>query len=157
MTATASKELDKRPDKRAVVARWIRRACDAGRKPEIDQARLAEIAVDEAPPVPDQADDTLLYLGDELTSFGKPDGSVKLTNYRRIGALVGANPGPNSPAVMYLVQGLADEGYVQPRASQYGDSVGLTFKGWRRYGELRRESGQQACVHGDAFRRCPAG
>lgn len=94
--------------------------------------------VDDAPPVPDQADDTLLYLGDELTSLGKPDGTVQLTNYRKVGALVGANPGPNSPAVMYLVQGLADEGYVHPRASQYGDSVGLTFKGWRRYGELRR-------------------
>ena len=100
MTLTASKELDEQPNKRAVVARWIRRACDAGRKPEIDQARLAEIMVDEAPTVPDQADDTLLHLGDELTSLGKPDGSVKLTSYRRIGALVGANPGPNSPAVM---------------------------------------------------------
>ena len=27
---------------------------------------------------------------------------------------------------------------MHPRVSQYGDSVGLTFKGWRRYGELRR-------------------
>jgi hypothetical protein len=138
MTKTASHELEKWPNKRAVVARWIRRTCDAGGKPEIDQARLVEIIVDEVPPIPDQADETLLYLGDELTSLGNPDGYLKLTGYRRIGALVGATPGPNSPAVLYLAKGLAEEGYLYPRPSQYDNSVGLTFKGWRRYGELRR-------------------
>jgi len=139
ITETAIKELAKRSNKRAVVACWIRRACDRGVKPEIDLARLLEIVVDDVPPVPDQADETLLYLGDKLTSSGNPNGYVPLNDYRRIAALVGATPGPNSPAVMYLVQGLAHEGYLMPvNVNQYNQQVALTFKGWRRYAELRR-------------------
>lgn len=157
MTVTASKELEKLQNKRAVVARWVRLTCDRGIKPEIDRARLQEIVIDDVPPVPDQADDTLLYLGDKLRSLGKPNGYVRLDDYRRIGALVGASPGSNSPAVMYLVQGLVAEGYLYPSVSQYGGSVGLTFNGWRRYGELRRARvDRQARVHGDAVRQSSA-
>jgi hypothetical protein len=121
-----------------LVAHFIRLACERGERPEINSKLLERILAEQSiPSVAEQADDFHRWLGDELLRFGRPHQRIPLSNPRRIAVLVGAYPEP-SGALMYLIRHLATEGYVEPAGiSQYSDPIGLTFKGWRQYEDLK--------------------
>jgi len=134
----AESRLESQGNKRGLVSHFIRLSCERGEQPEINSKLMELILVEQSiPSVAEQADDFHRWLGDKLLSLGRPDQRIPLSNPRRLAALVGAYPEP-SGALMYLIRHLATEGYVEPPSvSQYGDHIGLTFKGWRRYEELK--------------------
>jgi hypothetical protein len=140
ITNLACHFLDARPGSHSLVSYWIRHASDGGQKPEVDEKLVCAIIAEKSlPSVLQQADDFLLWMGDELRRLGTPNARISLGDqHRRVAALFGAAPEPGG-GLMYLIQGLTERGYVSPRGpSQYSDRIGLTLDGWRRYEELKR-------------------
>ncbi|HJU11384.1 MAG TPA: hypothetical protein VJ728_10930 [Candidatus Binataceae bacterium] len=134
--------MKEKPEKIPVVSYWIRRQCDAGNTPEIDQAKLTKILSETSiPSVLEQADRLLVYLGDELLKTGRPGGRVSLSQrHRLVTATIGAAPDPGG-TLMLLIQELAQGGLLNPTdVTQYDDQLSLTFKGWARHGELKRHT-----------------
>lgn len=74
ITKMAVDDLDSHPIgmKRAVLSRWIRLACERDQRPEIDQRQCRAILAQPAPPISEQADTLLLWLGDELRGLVNP-------------------------------------------------------------------------------------
>lgn len=138
VTSTAAGILKESPGKRTLVSHWIRRAFDNGQRAiRIDERLMRTILAEEAAPtVAQQASSLLLFIGDELSRLGTPEGTIPLSDYRRISAIVGAAPGNG---LMYLLRGLHASGDIYPLISQYAERVGLTFEGWKKYETLRRE------------------
>jgi hypothetical protein len=139
ISKTAEKRLESQGSRRGVVTHFIRLACDRGELPEISLKLMERIlATQSIPSVAEQADDFHRWLGDELLKLGRPDEWIPISNQRRLAALVGAYPEPSGEALMYLISHLAAEGYIEPATvHHYGTRIGLTFKGWRRYEELK--------------------
>ncbi len=142
VTGSAELELRVRPERRGVVSHLIRLAHDHGSTLAIDRDLLTQLMNEVRPSVPQQADALLVYLGDALVKCGKPESSIPLTNYREVAAKIGATPGPtNNRTIQTLISGLGAEHLVNPPyIHQYSDQIGLTFQGWRRYEELKREN-----------------
>jgi hypothetical protein len=139
MSEDAPAELEKilRRVTSPLISYCVRQAQRSNKWPLVDHSMLIAFADHNAlPQPPEQGDNLIRVLGDELRS--SDPSVVKTSDPVALVAVIGAS---SSEGVYYVSKELQKAGLLNLQAP-YGEkgqlSVGLTFAGWQRYSELYR-------------------
>lgn len=126
--ATIRNGVEKNGYLSAVLGYHIRLMQRQSFRPNIDDALAEEFLRRGLPSVAEQADNVVLWIGDNT----KPAGILPMAPYKDY-AIVGANL---EAGMNYLIRGLLETGLVV--GGGVGTGLGLTFEGWAKYQELKK-------------------
>jgi hypothetical protein len=116
--------------KAALISHMLRRMQATDRWPLLSTNVAEKILQTETLPTPEvQADNLVRWLGDNSPGPGEPVRVDPGTHSAIMGAMTPAG-------FTFILRGMHYEGLIE-FASPVGDAVFLTFRGWRRYEELR--------------------
>ncbi len=121
------------PKAAAILSYSIRKMQIPDRLPGIDALRIKDILKNTKLPTPaEQADNLILWLGDNT----EDPGGEKAISAKKHQAIIGAISHAN---VEYVLKSLFEEGLLEKvRAKDQVTWAKLSFRGWKRYEELKR-------------------
>ncbi|MDO8433755.1 MAG: hypothetical protein Q7S58_15230 [Candidatus Binatus sp.] len=113
----------------------IRLACQRSQQVELTTSLLQTIVESyRLPSISKQQDNFIQWFGETLLHQAVPHASIAIEP-RIVTALIGAAPPVSSGGLRYVMQALANKGYVS-RVSQDGERIQMRPTGWERYEEL---------------------
>jgi len=119
--------------KRAALSHWIRLAYKPNEPPALAKTVLEQLLPQLAlPPVGEQANSLVRDLGDYLAEHGPAEKlQIALANWA---AIIGAT---DDDGAWYIVEELLKSGVLNGNVAKNFNEIGLTFRGWSLYDELR--------------------
>ncbi|MGR3342706.1 MAG: hypothetical protein ACU0DI_05710 [Paracoccaceae bacterium] len=133
------------PQKAAILSHAVFKMQDRDALPWLDSYTIDALLKSGKPPGHiEQAENLILFIGRELDRRANPGGKIVKVNYSLFRAAIGAVRAEDAE---FIIDELYRDGLVgrAEGEAQYGGreytecpAIGLTFRGWSRYGELMK-------------------